>query len=319
MTRILRPKLRSGFTIIELVVVIVIIGILATIVIVAYNGIQSSARDKSVLSDIDSLAGLETDYGLKNGGASVAWYSGSGIDSYLKFTPSNGNVIDIVANSTDYCIRSYNPASSTYKTLSTAATKESTVGTCAATAASTAAIAASMPPSNTFTTLTFTQQTVPGSGAGYSIASSSDGSKLAAADVTGYLYTSTNSGATWTQNTTGGWDHSSIASSSDGSKLAVANGNNDNSIYTSIDSGANWTQQTVPGSGAGYSIASSSDGSKLATADHNGYVYTSTDSGATWTQQTLAGSRSWSSIASSSDGSKLAAVAGAYIYTGLWH
>lgn len=56
-----------------------------------------------------------------------------------------------------------------------------------------------------------------------SITSSSDGTKLAAASK-GYIYTSTNSGATWTKQTDAGsrrWTN--ITSSSDGTKLdAVA-------------------------------------------------------------------------------------------------
>ena len=140
-----------------------------------------------------------------------------------------------------------------------------------------------------------------------SIASSSDGSKLAAVVSGGSVYTSSDSGATWTEQTAAGsryWQ--SIASSSDGTKLAaVAYGG---SIYTSSDSGATWTEQTAAGSRNWYSIASSSDGSKLAAVVYGGSVYTSSDSGATWTEQTAAGSRNWYSIASSSDGSKLAAV-----------
>lgn len=121
---------KSGFTIIELIIVIVIIGILATIVLVAYNGVQASARDKGVLSDLDALDGIETDYGLKNSVGGFAWYSGNGFNDSISFTPSSGNIIDVVVNSTDYCIRGYNPNSATYKTLATAAIKESTPGIC---------------------------------------------------------------------------------------------------------------------------------------------------------------------------------------------
>lgn len=46
----------SGFTIVELLIVIVIIGILAAITIVAYNGIQNRAYDTSVQSDLANLS-----------------------------------------------------------------------------------------------------------------------------------------------------------------------------------------------------------------------------------------------------------------------
>jgi photosystem II stability/assembly factor-like uncharacterized protein len=149
-----------------------------------------------------------------------------------------------------------------------------------------------------------------------SIASSSDGTKLAAVTVTGSIYTSTDSGATWTeQMAAGSRDWSSIASSSDGTKLAAAV--DGGSIYTSTDSGATWTEQTAAGSRDWQSIASSSDGTKLAAVVEHSSIYTSTDSGATWTERTDAGERYWKSIASSSDGTKLTAVTayGGSIYT----
>jgi len=41
-----------GFTIVELLIVIVVIGILATVTIVAYNGIQQRARNAQVISGV---------------------------------------------------------------------------------------------------------------------------------------------------------------------------------------------------------------------------------------------------------------------------
>lgn len=49
-------KSTSGFTIVELLIVIVIIGILAAITVVAYNGIQNRGYDTSVQSDLRNIA-----------------------------------------------------------------------------------------------------------------------------------------------------------------------------------------------------------------------------------------------------------------------
>lgn len=45
-------KKQTGFTIVELLIVVVIIAILATITIVSYNGIQNGANDSAVQSDL---------------------------------------------------------------------------------------------------------------------------------------------------------------------------------------------------------------------------------------------------------------------------
>lgn len=47
---------QTGFTIVELLIVIVVIGILAAIVIMAFNGVQNRANGSSVRSDLASLA-----------------------------------------------------------------------------------------------------------------------------------------------------------------------------------------------------------------------------------------------------------------------
>jgi general secretion pathway protein G len=46
----------SGFTIVELLIVIVIIGILAAIVVVAYNGITDRARDTSRIAKVKEIS-----------------------------------------------------------------------------------------------------------------------------------------------------------------------------------------------------------------------------------------------------------------------
>jgi general secretion pathway protein G len=48
------PKTKSGFTIVELLIVIVVIGILAAITIVAYNGFQERAKNAQTTQAISS-------------------------------------------------------------------------------------------------------------------------------------------------------------------------------------------------------------------------------------------------------------------------
>lgn len=48
-------KKQTGFTIVELLIVIVVIGILATITVVAFNGIQNRARTSKIDSDMRNL------------------------------------------------------------------------------------------------------------------------------------------------------------------------------------------------------------------------------------------------------------------------
>lgn len=52
----------TGFTIPELLVVIVTIAILAGITAVSYNGVQNRAHDTAVRSDLDGMAGLLESY-----------------------------------------------------------------------------------------------------------------------------------------------------------------------------------------------------------------------------------------------------------------
>ena len=60
-------KKQKGFTIVELLIVIVIIGILATLVIVTFSGIQQKARDSQRKTDINAVQSHVEAYYASNG------------------------------------------------------------------------------------------------------------------------------------------------------------------------------------------------------------------------------------------------------------
>lgn len=66
-TPLSRKGNRRGFTIVELLIVIVIIGILAAITIVAYNGIQTRSRDSRRSSDLAQMSKAIELYNADNG------------------------------------------------------------------------------------------------------------------------------------------------------------------------------------------------------------------------------------------------------------
>jgi prepilin-type N-terminal cleavage/methylation domain-containing protein len=66
MKEVMRKK-RTGFTIVELLIVIVVIAILAAISIVAYNGIQERARDSQRYSDFSLMQKALKMYYADNG------------------------------------------------------------------------------------------------------------------------------------------------------------------------------------------------------------------------------------------------------------
>lgn len=60
-------KRQSGFTIVELLIVIIVIGILATLVIVTFTGIQQKARDNQRQTDVAAVASHVEAFNAQNG------------------------------------------------------------------------------------------------------------------------------------------------------------------------------------------------------------------------------------------------------------
>jgi photosystem II stability/assembly factor-like uncharacterized protein len=93
------------------------------------------------------------------------------------------------------------------------------------------------------------------------VAMSADGTKVAvAANSIHAIYTSLDSGATWSSNYITGQYWNAIACSADGTRLAAGSGLG---IFTSTNSGAAWVQDTAPFRNW-FSVAVSADGNRFA-------------------------------------------------------
>ena len=111
-----KRKRQTGFTIVELLIVIVVIGILAAITVVAYNGIQERAHQSKIDSD---MRNLETAINLArvNNGSSTSGVTNnnaSGSPCWGKPTGTDLAALD----STDGCWNSYNTALNKISTMS---------------------------------------------------------------------------------------------------------------------------------------------------------------------------------------------------------
>ncbi|MDB5187043.1 MAG: Prepilin-type cleavage/methylation protein [Candidatus Saccharibacteria bacterium] len=97
-----KNKKQSGFTIVELLIVIVVIGILAAISIVAYNGIQNRANDTTVQAEMRNLAMKVRELEAINGALPTA-ASTSGITGLTRFPIARGSYSTAVHN-VYYCV-----------------------------------------------------------------------------------------------------------------------------------------------------------------------------------------------------------------------
>ena len=97
---------QSGFTIVELLIVIVVIAILAAISIVAYNGIQNRANDSAVQNDIGNLVKTVRLYEADNGSLPIAGSKSTAVNSTvfpgITFKPSKGSY-DATVDNLMYC------------------------------------------------------------------------------------------------------------------------------------------------------------------------------------------------------------------------
>lgn len=85
---IILPKMNirsnKGFTLVEIMIVVVIIGLLAAMAIPAFQKVRSASQDKTVLNNVRQLAAAADQYFLENGVSTVVATDLIGSTNYVK-------------------------------------------------------------------------------------------------------------------------------------------------------------------------------------------------------------------------------------------
>ena len=77
-------KNTKGFTLVEIMIVVVIIGLLAAMAIPAFTKVRQSSQDKAVLNNARQLSAAADQYYLENGVSTVARTDLVGTQAYVK-------------------------------------------------------------------------------------------------------------------------------------------------------------------------------------------------------------------------------------------
>jgi len=81
----------KGFTLVEIMIVVVIIGLLASMAIPAFQKVRTNSQDKAVLNNARQLSAASDQYYLENGVSTVTIFDLLGPTSYIKALNSVAN------------------------------------------------------------------------------------------------------------------------------------------------------------------------------------------------------------------------------------
>lgn len=82
-------KSKKGFTLVEIMIVVVIIGLLAAMAIPAFNKVREQSREKAITNNLRQIASAGQQYILEEGAVTVAYETLEG-DYYSTIAPVAG-------------------------------------------------------------------------------------------------------------------------------------------------------------------------------------------------------------------------------------
>ncbi len=80
----MKPLVKQGFTLVEIMIVVVIIGLLASMAIPAFHKIRVASQDKAVLNNARQLAAAADQYMMEHGVGFVPYTDLVGTTNYVK-------------------------------------------------------------------------------------------------------------------------------------------------------------------------------------------------------------------------------------------
>lgn len=101
---------KKGFTLVEIMIVVVIIGLLAAMAIPAFQKVRGNSQNKAVVNNVRQILSAADQYFLENGVTTVDLVDLIGNDNYIKGTDETSLQVasedypDVITQGTDYVV-----------------------------------------------------------------------------------------------------------------------------------------------------------------------------------------------------------------------